>query len=52
MYDAAAGVVVREQRVGGGWADGRLLASPQQAVEEPRHNGRIEAILEDNWCPK
>ena len=52
MHDAAAGVVVGEQRVGGGRADGRLLAGPQQAVEEPRHNGRIEAVLEDNWFTK
>ena len=52
MDDAAAGVVERQQRVGGGRAHGRLLAGPQHAVDEPWHNGRVETVLEKDTKQK
>ena len=43
---AGPGVVVGDERVDGGGADGHLLDGAEHRVEEAGHDGRVQAVLE------
>ena len=42
---AGPGVVVGDERVDGGGADGHLLDGAEHRVEEAGHDGRVQAVL-------
>ena len=46
---AGPGVVVGDECVDGGGADGHLLDGAEHGVEEAGHDGRVEAVLEKRY---